>query len=205
MSFYKNIKDIDCGRVNATSNVLLSYKKLRLFGAAFILFVTSGMFGLSLSNLQIASEVRQVTQYWAFSPNNVGKLKYVNVEDVSEREVLSYASEMQMPFNNTYITAGQVGSYIVNGLGGVVVKSCLDGVVANIETYGVKKTIYVKHTESLMTVYEGLDSVGVEVGNKVNKNEPLGINYQSQIIFKIMYKNKIMTGLTVKDGELSFM
>ena len=81
MSFYKNIKDIDCGKVNATSNVLLSYKKLRLFGAAFVLFVTSGMFGLSLSNLQIASEVRQVTQYWAFSPNNVGKLKYVNVED----------------------------------------------------------------------------------------------------------------------------
>ena len=56
-----------------------------------------------------------------------------------------------------------------------------------------------------MSIYGNIDTVGVKEGDKVDKNTPIGVSQSSVINFKILYKNKTLAGLSVKDGEMVFL
>ena len=111
---------------------------------------------------------------------------------------------MQMPFENTFVREQSEGVFLVNGLGGIIVKACLDGKVVKVEGETDKK-VYVSHGKNLVSVYSSLNNVGVKEGDKVNKNTPLGVSLSSIISFQMLYKNKPIAGLTVKDGEMQFL
>jgi len=200
MSVYENVKVLENVEKQTKSNVV-SKRKLHNFSLFFICLVTSFFFGFSLSNLEIASEVKNITNSWAPNITDLGKLKFVN-QDVEE-EVFSSVEEMEMPFENSYVLEDVSGGFIVNGLGGLVVKSCLAGRVSKI-TGGEQKTVYISHGKSLVTVYGNIDNLGVKEGDKVNKNSPLGVSFNSIINLKVLFRNKMISGLTVKDGVMTF-
>ena len=82
----------------------------------------------------------------------------------------------------------------------------MDGVVESVVTdeKTFKKTVTVAHKHDLKTIYYMLDNVSVKVGDKVEKNMPIAIVFDCVIGFKISYKNSIVKGLEIIDGELSF-
>lgn len=203
MSFYKNIKCVKEKNVEAENSQIISQKNLRVFSLFFICIMTLGVFGFSFSNHDISKEVKYITSSWSPSIIDLGKLKFVTTE--TEEEVALSVSAMAMPFENTFITEDEVGAFLVDGLGGVVVKCCLAGRVSKIEQNGVTKTIHVSHSKGLISVYDNIDTVGVKVDDRVEKNTPLGVSLNSKIGFKVLYKNKMLAGLTVKDGELTFL
>lgn len=186
---------------------ILSCRKLKGLSLFFICFLTFGSFGSFLfENLSIVNEIRQITASWSPNISDLGKLKYVINNDLEfEQDVFAGIEELCMPFENNYLTELESGVFEVNGLGGLVVKSCLVGVVTKIENVEGKKNVYISHGKSLISVYEGLDSVGVKKGDNVQKNSPIGVSVDSVIKFKMLYKNNILGGLTIKDGELSFV
>jgi len=203
MSFYKNIKCVSEKNVKAEKSQIISQKNLRFFSLFFICVVTMGIFGVSLSNLGISTEVKYITSSWSPNITDLGKLKFVTME--TDEEVMMSVSAMAMPFENAFISEDEVGMFSVNGLGGIIVKCCLAGRVNKIEQNGETKTIYISHSKGLVSVYDNIDTVGVKENDRVEKNTPLGVSLSSKIGFKVLYKNKMLAGLTVKNGELTFM
>lgn len=206
MRVYKNIKLVNSKSTGSKNQVIFSQKKLRKLSFIFVCILSLGIMGFSLSSSGLSSEVKNITSSWSPNISDLGKLKFVYQDSLeTDQEVFLQMEDMSMPFENTYAQEVDAGVFLVNGLGGVVVKACLAGKVTKIENNGNQKSVYVAHGKSLVSVYELLDNVGVKEGDGVEKNTPLGISMSSVVQFKILYKDKILTGLTVKDGELTFM
>ena len=206
MRVYKNIKLIDSKSNERKNQIVFSQKKLRKLSFIFVCVLSLGIMGFSLSSLGVSREVKNITASWVPNISDLGKLKFVYQDKLeTEQEVFAKIEDMSMPFDNTYSQEVGAGTFLVNGLGSVVVKSCLDGKVTKIETSGGKKSVYVSHGKNLVSVYDFIDNVGVKKGDSVEKNTPIGVSLSSVVQFKMLYKNKILAGLTVKDGELSFM
>lgn len=202
---YKSIEKVESGSVSAKQNqITFSYKKLKMFSFVFMCVLSLGVMGVSLSSLNISAEVKNITSTWSPNISDLGKLKYVTSEGEGELEVLSSVSEMAMPFENSYTIEVGSGVFMVDGLGSVVVKSCMDGKVTKVEGDGALKSIQIAHGKGLVSVYELLDTVGVKVGDGVKKNQAIGISMSSSIKLKILFNNKIVAGLTVKDGDMIF-
>ena len=207
MKVYKNIQTIESKNTKTGSGVVVSYKKLKMFSFLFVCILSFGILGFSLSSLNLSEEVKNITASWSPNIADLGKLKFVINQDgfKTEEEVLMSATEMAMPFDNNFVTEVETGVFLVNGLGSVVVKACLEGKVTKIENFGEHKTVYLSHGKGLTSVYEKMETVGVKEGAHVEKNTPIGVSLSSVIQLKLLYKNKTLVGLTVKDGELSFM
>ena len=202
---YKSIEKVESGSVSAKQNqITFSYKKLKMFSFVFMCVLSLGVMGVSLSSLNISAEVKNITSTWSPNISDLGKLKYVTSEGEGELEVLSSVSEMAMPFENSYTIEVSSGVFMIDGLGSVVVKSCMDGKVTKVEGDGALKSIQIAHGKGLVSVYELLDTVGVKVGDGVKKNQAIGISMSSSIKLKILFNNKIVAGLTVKDGDMIF-
>ena len=202
---YKSIEKVESGSVSAKQiQITFSYKKLKMFSFVFMCVLSLGVMGVSLSSLNISAEVKNITSTWSPNVSDLGKLKYVTSEGEGELEVLSSVSEMAMPFENSYTIEVSSGVFMVDGLGSVVVKSCMDGKVTKVEGDGALKSIQITHGKGLVSVYELLDTVGVKVGDGVKKNQAIGISMSSSIKLKILFNNKIVAGLTVKDGDMIF-
>jgi len=184
-----------------TKNIVLPKRKLHVFSLILLCFFSFGILGFSVNNLSVKNEVKTITSSWAPNINGLGKIKYVNSE---QEEVFSHVMGMQMPFKNTFVRELNNGVFLVNGLGGVVVKACLEGKVIKVEGT-TEKTVRVSHGKNLVSVYSCLNNVGVKVGDGVTKNTPLGVSLTSTISFQMLYKNKPIAGLTVKDGEMQFL
>ena len=178
-------------------------RKQNFLGLLLICCLTFSCLGFSLSNSSLSPDVKNITSYWSPNISGLGKLKYVS-EDELEKEVLSSISDFGMPFKNNYVTETETGLFQIDGLGGLVIKACLGGTIEDIEM-GETKTIVVNHGNSLKSVYSLIDVLGVKKGDRVEKNTPLGISNDSKIMFKVLYKNKVIAGLTVKDGQFSFI
>lgn len=205
MRVYENIKLIESKKAESKNGIVFTHKKLRKLSFVLVCFLSLGIMGLSLSDLNLAKEVKCITASWSPNISDLGKLKFVSGEIETEKEVLSNIENMSMPFESSYVEEVSSGVFLVNGLGGVVVKCCLDGKVTKIDIVGDLKSVHVSHGKSLVSVYELLDNVGVNVGDKVKKNTPLGVSFSSVVQFKMLYKNKLLAGLSVKDGELTFL
>ena len=206
MRTFKNIKELQNVKTSKHQSVVFSSKRLKIFGSLFCILLTLGMFGFSLSNLGFSDEVRRITSSWAPNLQDIGKLKFVSKEDFkTESEALTYVSEMAMPFSNCYVSLDEnEGAFVVNGLGSLVVKSCMDGRVSKIQSSENKKTITLSHGRGLTSVYECIDNVCVQEGDSVKKNMPIGISLSSCIMLKVKLGGKLLAGLTVKDGEMTF-
>jgi len=204
MKVYKNIKTVSSGKAKSEKNVV-SRKKLHYFGLIFVCVITLGMFGVSLDNLGLSNEVKNITASWSPNISGLGKLKFVVNPNEDSLDVMASVSGMEMPFENSYISEVEAGLFEVNGLGGIIVKSCLAGKVSKVENVGGYKSVYVSHGKGLTSVYEKLDTIGVKENDKVEKNTPLGVSLSSVINFKVLYKNKTLAGLSVKDGEMTFI
>ena len=175
-------------------------RSLHILSLFFICCLTFGTLGISSSSLYMSQDVKNVVSSWV-PKTDLGKLKFVLNQ--TDEEVFSHVSYLSMPFENTYITQETNGSFLVNGLGGMVVKSCLKGKVSLIE--GDKtKTIHISHGKGLSSIYSNIDNVGVKVGDIVEKNSPIGVSEKSVINFQLLFRNKPISGLVVKDGEMSF-
>lgn len=205
MRDYKNIKEMNVKNGDVNNSVILPKKKLNIFSLLLISILTLGGISSIMAGSSFSHEVKNITSCWTPNLESLGKLKFVTNYDESEVEVSAQIYDMSMPFNNVYMTEIETGVFMANGLGGVVVKACLDGSITKVENVNNKKTIYISHGKGLTSVYDMLDNVGVKEGDVVKKNSPLGVSLSSIIQFKVLYKNKILTGLTVKDGELTFM
>lgn len=202
MSIYKNVKIKQNKKMHDKSQVV-SKKSLHLLSTFFILFITLGLFGFSLRHLSLSNEIRNITSSWAPNIQGLGKLKFVINQDELEEDVFSSLELMAMPFENSNSKEMEQGVFLINGLGSLLVKSCMGGKVIKVDGEA-KKTVHVSHGKGLVSVYSGIDMLGVKVNDKVEKNTPLGVSESSEISFKVLYKNKPMAGLTVKDGELTF-
>lgn len=203
MKIYKNVENLETAKQTTTKNVV-SLKKLKVFGSLFCLLLSFSLLGFSLSSLGFSDEIKLITSSYAPNLQDIGKLKFVNEGIATESEVASFVNEMAMPFNNTYVTEEDKGCFLVNGLGSIVVKSCLGGKVTKIENKGSVKTITIAHGKGLTSVYEELDNVGVKEGDTVKKNTPIGVSLSSKIVLKVLLGGKVVAGLTVKDGEMTF-
>lgn len=203
MEIYKNIEKLEAVKQTTNKNVV-SRKKLKVFGSLFCLLLSFSLLGFSLSSLGFSEEIKLITSSYAPNLQDIGKLKFVNEEIATEREVVSFVNEMAMPFNNTYITE-EKDCFLVNGLGSVIVKSCLAGKVTKIENNGSTKAITISHGKGFVSVYEELDNVGVKEGDSVKKNTPIGVSLSSKIVLKVLLGGKQVAGLSVKDGEMTFL
>ncbi len=205
MKAYKNIQSVQNQTDRQENNkVVFTYKKLKLISVIFCFMLCFNILGIFLPDIGIQEEITRVTASWTPNISDVGKLKFVNGQE-SEVEVLGSVSEFAMPFDNVYVTEVSDGTFDVNGLGGIVVKSCFDGKVEKVDIVDGKRNVTIQHKKVIKSVYEGLDTVGVKVGDLVKKNTPIGISDTSEIILKIYFKNKLVTGLSFKDGEMLFL
>lgn len=204
MRAYNNIELVE-GHAKTQSVVIVKRKNLHFFSALFMFILSLSCLGFSFSSLKIAGEVRHITSYWAPNLTGLGKLKFVSDGDELYSQAAATVEEFSPPFENSFITKSSDGIFMVNGLGGMVVKACLEGVVSQIKNDGTKKSVTISHASNLKTVYEGIDTLGVKEGNRVDKNTPIGVCEDSFITFKILYKNKLMGGITISDGEFSFL
>lgn len=202
MEVYKNVKLMKEIK-RQEEKCVVTKKKLHIFSLFFICLLSFGTLGISAEKLNISREVKNITSSWAPNITDLGKLKFV-INQESTDDVFSHVSNMVLPFENTFVSEESVGVFKVNGLGGLVVKACLDGKVTKIEGE-LKKSVYISHGKGLVSVYEEIDTLGVKEGDSVKKNSPLGVSDNSIINFKILYRNKTMTGLTIRDGELTFL
>lgn len=202
MRAYSGVKEVKSEAKKC--DLVVKRRKLHLLSSFFVLLVTFSCMGLTISNTSIAAEVRQITSYWTPNLTDLGKLKFVS-EEQTEMEVLSSVGEMSMPFASVFVDEVDEGIFEVNGLGSMVVHACLKGEVSKIENDEGVKTIILSHGKNLKTCYAGINTLGVKKGDKVEKNTPLGICSSSKIIFTVLYKDKVLAGLSVKDGEFTFL
>jgi len=204
MGKYKNVKHLRTEKVTEKKGIIMPTKKLKFFGGLFCIMLTFATLGLSVLSLGFSSEIRRITASWSPNLQDIGKLKFVDGGQMSEEEVAALSGEMAMPFDYSYVSEIGAGSFLVSGLGSVVVKSCLDGKVAKVESSGDKKIITISHGRGLSSVYESIDTVGVKQGDKVKKNTAIGVSLSSEIVLKVLLGGKVIAGLTVKDGEMTF-
>ncbi len=204
MQIYKNIKNVKSSGTASKNVVIFSGKKLKLFSCVFVCVLSFAIMGFSLSDFSLSAEIRQITSYWSPNLEGLGKLKFVSNDETIE-EAMASIYELALPFDNTYFSEVSAGEFEANGLGSVVVKCCLPGKVTKVETENNLRTVYISHKRGLVSVYSNLDNVGVKEGDKVEKNHAIGVSLQSKIHFKVLFKNKLLAGLTVKNGELTFM
>lgn len=203
--FYKNIAHSDSGKVESESGVVMSQRKLRLFSMILCFILSLSLFGFT-PFIGVGDEVRRITSSWQPNISEIGKLKFVDKTDKqTEIEVMSNISQMEMPFDYSYVEQTSSEMFLVNGLGATIVKSCMAGTVDKISASENKKTVTLSHGKGLSSVYKNLDSLGVQEGDSVDKNTPLGIANNSQIYFQVLYKNKVVAGLKVENGELTFL
>lgn len=204
MRAYKNVQTLKTGKSESKKSVLVTRKKLATISCLFCVLLSFSVCGFSLSYFGFKDEVKRITASWSPKLQDIGKLKFVNREEImTEQEVSLTVSDMSMPFEYSYVFAGD-GSYTVSGLGSVIVKSCLNGKVTKIENKGLSKTITISHGKGLTSVYENLDNVGVKVGDGVKKNTAIGVSNNSQIGLKLLLSGKVIAGLSVKNGEMIF-
>ena len=205
MRVYKNVVKVEVKNIQ-NNKCLVSLKKLRIISLFFICILSFGVMGFSLSTTGLSKEVKYITSSWAPNISGLGKLKYVDNSKIeSDIEAFLTAESMSMPFENNYATEVEDGVFLVNGLGGIVVRCCLAGKVIKIENDNIKKSVYVSHGKGLVSVYENLDNIGVEVGDAVEKNTAIGVSESSLVQFKMLYKNKVLAGLSIKNGEIVFL
>ena len=206
MRAYKNIKISETTNIKQNSDVVVvTYRKLKLISSLFCLFLIFNIMGISLQGLGISNEIRRLTSSWTPNLTDIGKLKFVNSDNEFDEMVVSEIEEFAMPFENVFVTEVSAGEFNVSGLGGMVVKCCFDGKVEKIENENGKRKVTISHKRGLKSVYEGLDNIGVKEGDTVKKNSAIGISETSQITFKIYFRNKLITGLTFKDGDMIFI
>lgn len=206
MKIYKNIQNVKNKDIKKDDErIVFSYKKLKFISVFFCLMLSINILGISFPGIGIKDEITRVTASWTPNLSDIGKLKFVNSHEESEIEVLGNVNEFAMPFDNVCVKEISAGTFDVNGLGGLVVKSCFDGKVSKVEVVDGKRTVTIQHKKVLKSVYEGLDVVGVKEGDAVKKNTPIGISEASEIILKVYFKNKLITGLTFQDGEIMFL
>lgn len=204
MRAYKNIKELKTVK-SETQKTVFSKRKLFALSSLFCVLLSFSILGFSLPVFGFSKEVKQITSCWSPNLQDIGKIKFVNKEEtMTEKEVHLSVSEMCMPFENCFVSEGEE-CFLVKGLGSMVVKSCLAGKVSKIENKGLQKNVTISHGKGLVTVYENLDTVGVKTNESVKKNSPIGISYSSQIMLKILLAGKVVAGLCVKDGEMTFL
>lgn len=203
MRVFKNVKELKTASKTQEKGKIVSAKKLFTLGSLFCVLLSFSLMGFSMSYFGFADEVKRITSSWSPNLQDIGKLKFVSEEELTEKEVSLIVSEMAMPFENVFVSEAD-GCFAVNGLGSLVVKSCLAGKVTKVEDKGLSKTVTISHGKGLVSVYSCLDNVGVKEGDSVKKNTAIGVSYSSQINLKILLGGKAVAGLVVKDGEMNF-
>lgn len=177
-----------------------------LFVAIMILFM--GFFGLKIlteKNNIFGDELLNITRQ-LFVPKDFGKIKYVGQEFFSnEEEAYSSMMGLSLPFSVCLATKIN-DDFLITSAGEILVKCAMDGVVESVKTdeKTFKKTVVISHKYDIKTTYTMLNNVSVKVGDIVTKNTPVGITENNQIGFKITYKNTIVKGLEIANGELTF-
>lgn len=205
MRAFKNVKNLKTVKSETKKTGVFPSRKLFTFGSLFCVLLSFSIMGFSLSYFGFSDEMKRITSSWAPNLQDIGKLKFVSEEEImTETEVSLAVSEMAMPFENVFVSKEEE-CFKVNGLGSLVVKSCLGGKVTKVENKGLVKTVTISHGKGLVSVYENLDNVGVKEGDSVKKNSAIGVSFSSQINLRILLAGKPVAGLIVKDGEMTFM
>ena len=206
MRAYKNIKKSESIKTTQITNkVIVTYKKLKVISFIFCFVLSLNILGLSYDGFGISQQIRRLTASWTPNLTDLGKLKFVNTDEEYDIEVFSEIEDFSMPFENVFVTETSAGEFNVNGLGSMVVKCCFDGKVEKVDFIDGKKSVTIQHKRGLKSVYEKLDNVGVKVGDAVKKNSAIGISESSSIMFKIYFRNKLLTGLSFENGEMVFL
>ena len=174
----------------------------------FMLFCFGSLFMFTASSSEMGMHVRQVAQK-LFEPRDLGKIKFASGElheEETDSEAMSMIASFGLPF--VFCVSKNLGEvFLVTSAGEITVKCALGGVVEKIETNNSSflKTVTVNHGAGLKTIYSMLDNVAVKVGDKVEQNTILGISLNGEIGFVVNFKNKIVKGLEIVDGQLSFV
>ena len=209
----KSQQGMSCDKIYKQGNN--KKKKIKMFSfssLAFCVFlfvitflsVQAFMFPSSGLGKQVSDVVEKL-----FEPKDLGKIKFTNgtnIESEMEKAAFSSLSGFDMPF--VACEAKNIGDvFLLTSAGEITVKCAMDGVVESIETNPVtfKKTITVAHEHGLKSIYSMLDTASVKVGDRVQKNTILGITFTHEIGFLINWNNKVIKGLEIVDGQLSFV
>lgn len=202
----------DVSSVHANDIFLKQGKKPRILGL-FLMFVFvigcfSAVFLFASSSPSIKNEIQAISEK-LFEPKDLGKIKFTNGELVfetpNEEEAMSMIAGFELPFA---VCAGKnIGeAFLMQSAGELLVKCAMDGVVESVTTNEVtfQKTIVVSHGSGLKTMYSMIDTASVKAGDRVKQNTILGISKKGEIGFSVSYKNKVVKGLEIVDGQLSF-
>lgn len=210
---FVDVDFIDCKSVKDDKIVFKCKNKTvpnNIFAYICLFIVTIVMIFSSCKLLLSNSKILGINLYDVvvnvFAPKDFGKIKFVDNENYEkEKEALGSVCDLGVPFVACFSTKID-DVFLLSSPSEVTVKCAMDGVVENIYTDDktLKKTIIVKHKMDIRSQYLLLDNVSVVVGDSVNKNTILGLSYSGNIGFKVSYKNSIVKGLEIIDGQLSF-
>ena len=187
------------------SNVF-SRKKQMVFGCFLVCLIFVNLCGVCLGATTISDYVKRIVASWA--PNSdIGKIKFVSTDGYDDfMEVISMGVfDFTLPFKAGYATQNDEGRIFINGNGEIMVVSCYDCTVSDIEVSEGKKNVTFDLGYNIKVVYIGLDNIGVEVGNKLSKGESVGTSKSSMIEIQVLYKNKVFDKFKVNDGKISLM
>ena len=179
------------------------------FIVCFALILAMSYFSLHLlinSNNTINMELVRVIER-VFTPKDFGKIKFVGEEynGENEKEAYSFIDSLNMPFSSCYsLSIGE--TFLLKSPSEITVKCAMDGVVESIacDEKTFKKSVTIRHKFDIKTEYYLLDNVSVKEGDSVTKNTIIGLALSGDIGFKITYRNSVVKGLEIVDGELSF-
>ena len=141
-----------------------------------------------------------------FTPKDFGKIKFVDTGAVdNESEAISFVGSFSLPFN-ACISQKIEETFLLESPSEITIKCAMDGVVENIiyDSVTQKKKVVVKHKFDLISEYLYMDNVCVNKGDSVEKNTILGLSFDNKVGFKITYKNSMIKGFEIINGELSF-
>lgn len=187
-----------------------NYKKTSKLGVLFLSLIMTifmsffACFLLIEHNNTINTQLLKVVEK-VFTPKDFGKIKFVDTLGDFDKEAYAVLEGFSIPFSACLST--QVGeTFLLNSPSEITVKCAGSGVVESIKTdeKTLKKSVTIRHKYDLKTEYYLLDNVGVKVGDKVEKNTILGLSFSMNVGFKITYKNSIVKGLEIVDGNLDF-
>ena len=198
---------------NSTSDsikVILKPRKQRVFSIFILALMILGMsfFGFKLlidHNDTFGAEIMSVAES-LFVPKDFGKIKFVGTDlNEFDSEAYSCVEALDIPFS-ACVSTKFGDQFLLTSPSEILVKCAMDGVVTSVTTdeKTFKKSVVVMHKYDIKTEYYMLDNLSVKVGDKVTKNTPLGVASSCQIGFKITYKNSIVKGLEIVNGELVF-
>lgn len=181
---------------------LVSKKSLAFcsFALIFVVFFST-FFALPYEN-KMSSFLTRIVSSWVAGNGSIGKIKFVSNDNVEEAVNL-FDIKFSVPFKNGTLTQNDDGTIVADGKGEVMVVCAYPSTVKKINDVDGKRTVTFDCGYGVTVTYYNLDNIGVKVGNRLKRDDAVGVCNDSVMKIEILHNGKKIKKLKVKNGTLS--